>query len=228
MDKKEHKEQTIATLDCFQGFTPEQLEIINTNKTKIDYYRKEIVFKQGAFASHVLLVTSGLVRIFLQTGRDKQLNIRLAKAGDFMAFSSLFGESIYPYSGIALKDTTVCMIEKNALKELLLKYPTFALNITSKHFRNESRYIDLIQSISYKQMRGKLASALLYLTNDEFKSENALHILTRQEIADFASIGIESAIKFIKEFEKEEMLNLEGKLINISNRTALTELSRKG
>ena len=156
MDREEDRTENLDNSGCFQDFTEEQLELINQSKAKIEYFRKEIIFKQGAFASHVLFVISGLVRIYLQTGREKQVNIRLAKAGDFMAFSSLFGENVYSYSGVALKDTTICMIEKNALKELLLKDPDFALNITSKNFRNESRYIELIQSISYKQMTTSL------------------------------------------------------------------------
>ncbi len=225
---KNNIEYHLNSLECFRDFTEEQLLLINQSKTKIEYYQKEVIFKQGAFASHVLFIISGLVRIYLQTGRDRQINIRLAKAGDFIAFSSLFGINIYQYSGIAVKDTTICMIEKKALNDLLIKYPVFALNITSKNAMVERRYIELIQNISYKQMRGKLASALLYLSSEEFSNDNVLSFLTRQEIADFASIGIESAIKLIKEFEKEDILNLDKRSITITNREALEWIAKTG
>jgi len=197
-------------------------------KTQITYLKGETIFKQGAFAPYILYVVDGLVRVFLQTGSTKQLNIRLSKQGDFMAFSSVFGDNIYNCSAVALKDSTICMIEKTALKQLLMKNADFAMRITSRNCRNEARYLDIIQNTSYKQMRGKLASALLYLSSEEFLEEDVFQYLTRQDIADFASITIESAVKFIKEFEKEGILKLMGKDLKITDKHLLEEIARRG
>lgn len=145
-----------------------------------------------------------------------------------MAFSSVFGDNIYNCSAVALKDSTICMIEKTALKQLLMKNADFAMRITSRNCRNEARYLDIIQNTSYKQMRGKLASALLYLSSEEFLEEDVFQYLTRQDIADFASVTIESAVKFIKEFEKEGILKLKGKDLKIIIKNKLEEIARKG
>ena len=77
-------------------------------------------------------------------------------------------------------------------------------------------------------MRGKLASALLYLSSEEFLEEDVFQYLTRQDIADFASITIESAVKFIKEFEKEGILKLMGKDLKITDKHMLEEIARRG
>lgn len=214
--------------DCFSHLTGEDLEIINEKKTQVRFFKDETIFKQGAFAPHVLFVNKGLVRIYIQTDKNKQVNIRLAKKGDFMAFSSIFKKDTYLYSAVALKDSTICMIDKEALKKLLLKNPDFAMQINSKNCHNEERYIEIIQNISYKQMRGKLASALLYLSSNEFKNEDVYEYLTRQNIADFASISVESAVKFLKEFEKEGIISLEGKRINILERKILEDINFRG
>jgi CRP/FNR family transcriptional regulator, polysaccharide utilization system transcription regulator len=216
------------TSKCFQHLYPEELEFINKKKTQVTYLKGETILKQGAFAPYVLYVANGLVRIFLQTGRKKQLNIRLAKQGDFLAFSSIFNKNIYNYSAVALKDSTVCMIDKTALKELLMKNADFAIRITTRNSGNEDRYLDILKNISDKHMRGKLASTLLYLSSAEFLEEDVFYYLTRQDIADFASITLESAVKFIKEFEKEELLVLDGKNIKITNKILLEKIAEKG
>jgi CRP/FNR family transcriptional regulator len=77
-------------------------------------------------------------------------------------------------------------------------------------------------------MRGKLASCLLYLSSEEFLEEDVFQYLTRQNIADFASITIESAVKFIKEFEKEGILKLKGKDLKIINNGKLEEIAKRG
>jgi CRP-like cAMP-binding protein len=196
------------------------------NKTQITYLKGETIFKQGAFAPYIIFIIRGLVKVYLQTGFEKQINISLANSGDFLAFSSIFGEHIHTYSAQALKDSVICMIEKENLKEVLLQNPSFALEITSKNYRNERHLLELIKNISYKQMRGKLASSLLYLSQEAFLKENVFEFLSRQEIADFASISTESAIKFLKEFEKEKMVKLRGKNIEITNRQKLETIRK--
>lgn len=213
---------------CFQYLYPDDLEFINSKKTQIMYLKGETIFKQGAFAPHVLYVVDGLARVFLQTDSTKQINLHVAKAGDFIGFSSVFGNNVYNYSSVALKDSTICMIDKTALKQLLMKNADFAIRITSRNYQNESRYLDIIQNISTKQMRGKLASALLYLSSDEFLKEDIFQYLTRHDIADFASITIESTVKFLKEFEKEGVLGLNGKDIKIIDKIQLVEIGRRG
>lgn len=213
---------------CFQYLYPDELEFITSRKTQITYLKGEIIIKQGAFAPYILYVVDGLVKIFLQTGRHKQLNIRLTKRGEFMAFSTIFGNNIYNYSAVALKDSTICMIEKTALKQLLMKNNDFAMHIISNNCKNEARYLEIIQNTSFKQMRGKLASALLYLSSEEFLEEDIFQYLTRQDIADFASITLESTVKFMKEFEKEGILKLIGKDVKITDKNMLEEIARKG
>jgi len=207
---------------------PEELNIPNQYKTQITYLKGENIFKQGAFAPYVIFVVKGLIKVYLQTGYDKQINISLAKTGDFLAFSSIFGENIHTYSAQAVKNSIICMIEKERLKEVLLQNPQFALEITSKNYRNERHLFEVIKNISYKQMRGKLASTLFYLSQEEFLKEDVFRLLTRQDIADFASISTESAIKFLKEFEKEKIVKLSGKNVTILDQDKLLTISRNG
>jgi CRP-like cAMP-binding protein len=197
-------------------------------KKQLLYVKGENIFKQGAFAPYVMYVLSGLVKVYLQTGHNKKINIRIAMAGDFLAFSSVFGEEVYTYSSVALTDAQICMIEKDRLKQLLFKNNDFAMRITSSNYKNENHLLGIIANISYKQMRGKMASALLYLSENAFLSQDIFQHLSRQDLADFASISTESAIKFLKEFEKDGILKLSGKDIHILDGQRLESIAKSG
>lgn len=214
--------------DCFTELYPEELKLIDEKRTQLVYQKGENLLKQGAFATHVIYVIDGLVKLYLQTGFNKQINIRLARRGDFLAFPTLFGETLYGYSAVAVKNSTVSMIDKEALQNLLRENTNFAMRITAKNFRHEAYLLEIIKNLSYKQMRGKLASALLYLSQPDFLEEEVFQHLTRQDIGDFASISAESTIKFLKEFEKEGILSLSGKEVIINDLRLLTEISLKG
>jgi CRP/FNR family transcriptional regulator len=214
--------------DCFHLISLEEFESISENRTQLTYLRDENIFKQGAFAPYVLFIQSGLVKVFLQTGVSKQVNLWIARSGDFLAFSSIFGENIHTYSAVALKESELLMIEKESLKKLLKTNPEFALRITSKNYGTEKLLLEIIINLSYKQMRGKLASSLQYLSSDVFSKEHLFSLLSRQDIADFASISVESVTKFLKEFEKEEIIALEGKDIKILDPVRLSGISKTG
>lgn len=214
--------------DCFQLISREELEKLSENRTQITYLRGETIFKQGAFAPHVLFIQSGLIRVYLQTGRNRVQNLWISKSGDFLAFASLFGERTYSYSAVAITDAELLMINKESLRNLLKTNPEFGFRITSKNINSEKHLMELVASLSYKQMRGKLATALLYLNSDLLVSEEVFSYLSRQDIADFASISVESVIKFLKEFEKEGIILLEGKKIVILEAEKLFNISNTG
>ena len=213
---------------CLASLSSEELELFENKRTHVTYLKGETIIKQGALATNVFYINNGLVKQFMQSGGQKLINLRLLKQDDFMAFFSIFDVNVYPYSAVALTDTNVCMIDKKALADLLLRKPKFAFEMTRRNYMREHRYLDVINSLSFKQMRGKLATTLLYLSSEYFTDEKVFENLTRQDIADFASITIESAIKFIKEFEKEGIIKLHEKKIVITERDKLEELSRVG
>ena len=214
--------------DCFQLISKEELEALSENRTFVSYLKGEMLFKQGAFSPHVLFIQSGLVKVYLQPGPRKVQNLWIARSGDFLAFSSMFGEKVYHYSAMALKDVEVLMIDKKSLRDLLKTNSEFGFRITSKNYRSENHLMEIVASLSYKQMRGKLSSALIYLSSDAFIHEDVFTYLTRQDIADFASISVESVIKFLKEFEKEGIIALENKQISILDLGRLTQISTTG
>lgn len=213
---------------CFHLLSQSELELINTRKTQLFYDKGETLFKQGAFAPYILFIFDGLVKVFLQTGGKRHQIVSIAKSGDFLAFSAIYGEENYNFSATALRDSKVCMIDKDAMKKVLMLNPRFAMQITTRNLSTESRLIEIIKNLSYKQMRGKLASALCYLSSGDFEHERIFEHLTRQDIADFAGITLESAVKFLKEYERETLLELQGKDIIVKDRKKLQMISMTG
>lgn len=58
--------------------------------------------------------------------------------------------------------------------------------------------------------------------------ENIFQFLSRHDIADFASITVESTVKFLKEFENDQLISLKGKNIIIKNLQGLKNLDLRG
>ena len=225
---KVNNDDLFRSSGCFQKLVPEEFEYISTRKKQVVYQKGETICKQGAFAPYVLYVIDGLVKVTLEMGRNRQKNISLLKSGDFIAFATVFGESVYNYTTQALRESIICMIDKDALKKLLYENNEFAYAIVSRNYHGENHLLEIIKNITHKQMPGKLASTLLYLGSDEFAGEQVFENLSRQDIADFAGITVESTVKLLKEFEQNGLLEIDRKQIRISNRDTLKEISLRG
>jgi len=182
--------------------------------------------KQGAFASYVLFIISGLARQYVEGERD--YNLRIIKPGEFVGLSAVFTKNTFNYSSIALTDCQVFLVEKDTITTVMKQNGMFAFNMVKRYSDQNSNLFDTLRTVLYKQMNGRIAETLLYI--DEFKPENPniFQLLSRKDIADFAGISTESAVKLLKSFEKDELIELHEKDIQVINRNGLVEISRKG
>jgi CRP/FNR family transcriptional regulator len=155
-------------------------------------------------------------------------NIQLQHPGDFIGISSLFHQNTYSYSTVALTPTVAILIEKDTLQSVMKQNGGFAYGIISKYCRQDVLLYDIISRMMYKQMNGRIADSLLYLSSEVFAGEEVFIHLSRKDIAEFAGISTESAVKLLKSFEKDNLIRLEEKNIIILNRVALKEISKNG
>jgi CRP/FNR family transcriptional regulator len=77
-------------------------------------------------------------------------------------------------------------------------------------------------------MNGHMADALLYLSSINADGQDVTSLLTRKEIADFAGISTESAVKILKTLAKDGVVMLTDKTVTILDRTRLEEISKRG
>jgi CRP-like cAMP-binding protein len=68
----------------------------------------------------------------------------------------------------------------------------------------------------------------LYIDNLKTENREIFQLLSRKDIADFAGISTESAVKLLKSFEKDGLIELKDKDISLLNHVTLQEISRRG
>ncbi len=213
---------------CFGKLLPEEIDLVKESKVQVLFRRGESLTKQGAFASSVLYIVNGLARLYVIGDANRNFNLRIIQNGEFIGLSSAFSKHTYDYSTVALKDTLVCLIEKDAIAGLIKSNGNFGYGLIKRVFENDISMYDTIRSVMYKQMHGRLADVLLYLDTIHYENESIFGLLSRTEIADFAGLSMESTVKLLKEYEKEGLVKLINKDIKILQHDALIEISKRG
>jgi CRP/FNR family transcriptional regulator len=208
--------------------TPEEVILVSASKTQVLFRKGDSLTKQGAFASYVLFVITGLAKQYLENETTSNYNLRIIKSGEFIGLSAVFSKNTFNYTSVAITDCQVFLIEKEAILKVVKQNGLFAFNIIKRYCEQNADLFSTIQNLHYKQMNGRLADALLYL--DNLKSENSeiFQLLSRKDIAEFAGISTESTVKLLKAFERDGLIKLNEKNINIVNHDTLMEISKRG
>jgi CRP-like cAMP-binding protein len=216
------------TAPCFQNLLPDEAEMIRSSKTQVLFRRGDTVTKQGAFASYVLFIINGYAKQYLEGNGGKNYNLGIMQPGEFIGLSSVFNENIFSYSSIAITDCQVCLVEKEAMAKLIRSNGSFGFNIIKKYCQQNTGLLTNIGNLVYKQMNGRLADVILYLDSLKTEDLSVFQLLSRKDLAEFAGISMESAVKLLKNFEKDGLIELHEKDIKIKNYDFLIEISKKG
>jgi CRP/FNR family transcriptional regulator len=70
-------------------------------------------------------------------------------------------------------------------------------------------------------MNGRISETLLYLDSIKESHPDIFLLLSRKDIADFAAISTESAVKLLKNFEKEGLIECRIKMSLLGTRKLL-------
>lgn len=213
---------------CFKYLSAEETMLISASKTQVLFKKGENLTKQGAFASYVLFVIEGIAKQFVEDDGQRNYNLQLVTAGTFVGLSSVFTKNTFDYTTTALSDTRVFLIENAAIANVGKTNALFAYNIIQRYCKQNASLFQTIRNLVHKQMNGRMADTLLYLLPENFGGLDVTALLSRKDIADFAGISTESAVKILKTFEKESLISLDEKSVKVLNKLALEAISKNG
>lgn len=213
---------------CFRLLSPEDWDTISVGHTKATFKKGELIIKQGLGTNQVIFITNGFVLQSIETEKDRLVNVDILREGDFIGIPTLLGVNSCNYTYKALTHVDVILLKTDVLNSLLKTNPSFLLKLLKRAAEDENALIQFHARLTYKQIHGRLALTLLFLTENRIQEINIFRLLTRKDIANFAGISYINVTKALKEFEKEELIKLKGKDIYILDRAKLEQYSQLG
>ncbi|HZX63199.1 MAG TPA: Crp/Fnr family transcriptional regulator [Bacteroidales bacterium] len=217
----------ICKNSIFSTLSNTELELINNNRYEVSFKAGEIMFKQGTPSPHFLCLTTGMAKLYIE-GYGKNLILSLVKPVEYIFGPGIYVDNRHHYSASAVKDSTACLVDVNAFKQIMRSNPDFVdefiHRISIMTIFNFEQFISLTQ----KQMNGRIADALFYLSDKIYGSNPFEMTISRQDLADLSGMSKESAIRILKEFKDEGILSVNGNILHILNPQQLKKISETG
>jgi CRP-like cAMP-binding protein len=129
---------------------------------------------------------------------------------------------------VALEDTLACYVERQVIEEIIMANNLFALEMLKRSNMRDINHFRRFTTLTQKQVPGRVAEVILYLYKSIYKSNPFILTITRQDMADMASVTKEGAIRVLKDFKDAGLISLNGNEMKILNEKALLSISEVG
>jgi CRP-like cAMP-binding protein len=215
-------------IDVFKVLREEDIRLIEASRYEVLYLSGETIFKQGTSFTHTVCILEGLVKVYLETRKRKNFILSLIGPGEMLGSPGMFTDNMHHFSVVAVEDTLACHVERQAIEEIYKLNSIFAIEMQKKSNLRDIRHYRKFRTLAQKQMPGRVAEAILYLSTTIYKSNPFILTITRQDIADLASITKEGTIRALKDFKDAGLISIQGNEVKILNEKALISISENG
>jgi len=212
------KLQTLAEVPIFRGLSAaihEQILGLCSEKT---YVRGETVFHQGDAPQGLFVVWRGALKVFKlgEAGREQILEIE--GPGRSVAELPLFDGLPYPASCAAIEDSIVLVLPVESFHRIVAHEPDLARAVIASLSQRLRHMVALVEEISLKAVRQRLAGLLLELAGQEDRVRLPWN---NQEIAARIGTVREIVSRTFSRMAHEGALRIEGREVTILDRDRL-------
>jgi len=176
----------------------------NTKKLK----RGEYLYQAADADDSIYIVHRGQVRIFHLAESGKEQLIRVLNPGDFTGESTIFSDDTYhDHFAEATKSTSICVINRDNLQELLDEYPEIAMKILSSMSDRLQQSEKQTTSVAIEQVTNRIIYYLEDLAGADSENETTVELpMTRKDIASYLGTTPETLSRKFKELENEGLI----------------------
>jgi CRP-like cAMP-binding protein len=220
-----------GSTSIFKGLNQKEKEAFAHHHTVAIVKKGDFLFKEGEKTRGLICLASGKVKVFKVGVGGREQILKMVRQKGLIGFRSLFSDSTWSVSAVAIEDATICIFEKSIIVMTLKRNPDLALKflkvITEELGFSDNRIISLTQ----KHVRGRLAESLLILRDTYGYGPDGRTIgvsLSRDDIAHFSNMTTSNAIRTLSNMAAEGIIEIKGRKISILDSTALEHVSELG
>ena len=216
----------VREFSSLKALNKEELVKMANCKTSKTVKKGDVIFEEGENVNGVFCVKDGVCKMTKLSPNGKDHIVKLVKKGELLGQRSMISDEPANLTAVALEDMEICFIPKNEILGFFNQNNNFSMNVMKTICGDLKEADDIMVGMAQKTVRERLAITLLYLS-DTFgiNPDKSLKLqLSREEIAGMIGTATESCIRLLSELKKENIIELVGKKIIITDRNKLVRL----
>lgn len=196
-------------------------------KTSYNIKKGDAIFEEGDILNGVYCIKDGVCKLSKLSSNGKDQIVKLVKSGELLGQRSMISDEVANLSAVALENMEVCFIPKAEILGFFNENNQFSMNVMKTICGDLKEADDHVVSMGQKSVKERLAESLIYM-HETFgvNEDGSLHIqLSREELAGMIGTATESCIRLLSEFNKSNLIALDGKKIVINDISKLRRIA---
>jgi CRP/FNR family transcriptional regulator len=212
----------------FAGLPARELESLAATAREESCRAREYIFHEGDPALWLYLVKTGHVRIVRHSRVGKDVVLELLGPGEIFGGVAVIERRPYPASAQATEPSDVVKIPADVILGLAERHPPLVREMALLIGRRLRAAHDSVTR-SVEPVEARLAATLLRLADREgVHTKDGVELpfhLTRQSLADMSGTTVETAIRVVSRWLRDEVVEDRGGRLIVRDRDALDGLA---
>ena len=204
------------------GGLAELKKIIQERKSR-QFKKDQVIYYEGDQCNGIYLVISGKVKSLKLAEDGRELMTGIYSGDDYLGIHAMLSGQAYSDTATSLEDSTLCLIPKDQIEQLLNSYPEVGrefIKLLAKDIREKE---DQLLQLAYHSVRKKMAEAILRLHRKQNTADESFKV-SREDLAAMAGMATETVSRTLTDFKDEGLIEKKGSTITILDQTRLTKM----
>lgn len=220
-------DELLRRIPFFRRLSPVLRERIAAVARIKAYDRDQLIFAEGDPSDAFMVIVSGRVKVFKSTPAGKEIILEIFGSGDPLGAVAVYEGAPFFASALTLEPVEILRIEQPAFFALLEQDPALVRGLLSGLTIRLAELTRRLAELTGARVETRFARLFLKLCDQIGRAERGGTFvpmpLTRQELADLTGTTIETAIRLMSRWQKEDVLHTEKDGFVVMNRAALDE-----
>ena len=214
-------------IPLFAGLPAEQMETLAQCAREKNIRAGQMIFADAQESRGLHLVVWGRVKIFKSTPEGREQTVFVFGPGEPFCLTALT-DQVSPAGAMALEDTRILLFPAEVLESVARKEPSLLFNMVLALSRRLKESIDLIESLSLKEIPQRLAAFLVNSLDQEGGDDRIDLRFSHRELAKIIGATPETLSRVLKRMSEDGLLRLEGRSIIVLSRPGLNLIAQGG
>jgi len=207
--------------ELFRDLGTQEMVEIERSTTMSTCKRGTMFFAPEETGEVLFILKHGRVNLYRVTEEGKKLVTATLEPGSIFGEMSLAGQGMNGSFAEAAEDSTLCLMSKTDVQQVIQRYPSVALRLLEGMAKRLDDAEERLADVAYKSVPARIAATLLRLSGPDNKPVHMSH----QDIADMVGTYRETATRIMNEMRADELLELRRMRIEVTDRRRLALLA---
>jgi CRP/FNR family transcriptional regulator len=209
--KKNEIEKAISGFPLFSKLKKEQLARLAEHAVVTSFPKKAMFFSEDKSSQGLHVLLSGKVKLFKISEDGKEQTIFIFGPGEPFCLCSVFSDGKLPANLGALEDSEVMFVSPAEFEAMVREDPSIQLNMMRVMSRRLKDAMELIDSLSLKQIPSRLAA--YFLSRSE--GDRVELDISYRELSKIIGVTPEALSRTLKKMSEEKLIKLNGMVIEL-------------